>query len=425
MNTMALLIRRIIVLLAMLAWSVPAFCEEIHDAAKRGDLAKIKALLKANPHLIISKDIRRHTALHWAANKNIAELLIANKADVMTREENGGTPLHFAAESGNKDVAEVLIAHGADVNAKDKSGRTPLHKAANKDVAELLLAKGANIKARISQGGTPLHEAAKNGRPDVVEFLLAKGVNVNFKANQSITPLHCAAESGNKDVAEVLLTHGAEVNAKDFYSRTPLHKAANKDVAIVLLAHGANANAKDFEGLAPLYSAANNDVAEVLLAKRAVGNEKDGDGDTPLRLSAIGADIDGKWEGQFRIEANPKLNIYDTFKIYFTFKSDGKKLAGTSSLIVNGGERQISQGKIKGKGDKISFAIHIMGRKYEFNGKINGNKMKLTGVWIPPFGSCTQCHGAQVDQCVCTPQPPEELILIKVEEPLKQAVPSP
>ena len=42
-----------VLLLTALAWSSLVFCGEIHDAAKAEDLAKVKALLKENPELII------------------------------------------------------------------------------------------------------------------------------------------------------------------------------------------------------------------------------------------------------------------------------------------------------------------------------------------------------------------------------------
>ena len=79
--------------LTVLAWTMPAFSGEIHDAAKTGDLAKVQALLKDNHDLVFSKD------------------------------NNGGTPLHWAALNGHKDVAELLLANRADVNAKDNVRR--------------------------------------------------------------------------------------------------------------------------------------------------------------------------------------------------------------------------------------------------------------------------------------------------------------
>src|ERR1017187_5732369 len=92
----------------------PAFCGEIHDAAKFGDLAKVKALLKDNPDLVFSKDDYGQTPLHYAAyfcQKDVAELLLAKKADVNAKENHDGTPLYAAATKGYKDMVELLLAN--------------------------------------------------------------------------------------------------------------------------------------------------------------------------------------------------------------------------------------------------------------------------------------------------------------------------
>jgi ankyrin repeat protein len=61
-----------------MAWCSFAFCGESHDAAQSGDLDKVKALLKLDPDLVLSKDDRWNTPLRWAAakgHKDVAELL--------------------------------------------------------------------------------------------------------------------------------------------------------------------------------------------------------------------------------------------------------------------------------------------------------------------------------------------------------------
>jgi ankyrin repeat protein len=170
-----------IILLIALACSIPAICGEIHDAAKAGDLAKVKVLLTENPELVSSK---------WY----------------------GRMPLHEAAVNGHKDVVELLLAKGADVNAKDRNGNmTPLHWGVwsyKKDVVELLLANGADVKARNNNGLTPLHMAAQRGLKDIAELLLAKGAEVTASNNNGETPLHMAAQRGRKDMAELLRQHG-------------------------------------------------------------------------------------------------------------------------------------------------------------------------------------------------------------------------
>ena len=114
-------------------WNSLAFGGEIHDAAKAGNLEKVKALLKDNPELVSSKDESGLTPLEWAVikgNKEMVKLLLNSKADVNAKGSTADTVLHAAAVFNHKDVAELLLANKADVNAKNNKGETPLHLAA-------------------------------------------------------------------------------------------------------------------------------------------------------------------------------------------------------------------------------------------------------------------------------------------------------
>jgi ankyrin repeat protein len=180
-----------VVILAVLICTRLAFCGEIHDATKSGDLEKVKALLKANPDLVNSKDSNGETPLHIAAAKgykDVAELLLANKADVNAKDSTDETPLHDAATDGHKEVVKLLLANRADVNAKDNDGLTPLHEAASQPQKGVLEYK------------------------DVVELLLANKADVNAKDNDGLTPLHYAKDAeeitGRKDMTELLRKHG-------------------------------------------------------------------------------------------------------------------------------------------------------------------------------------------------------------------------
>jgi len=138
----------LLAILLALAWSSPARCDEIHDAAKKGDLAKVQALLKDHPDLVFSKDKYGETPLHWAASaghKDVAELLLANKADVNSKDNSGCTPLVGASSNGHKDVVELLLANGADVNVSCWANKTALGIAKDnqhKEVVELLRQHG-------------------------------------------------------------------------------------------------------------------------------------------------------------------------------------------------------------------------------------------------------------------------------------------
>jgi len=80
-----------------------------------------------------------------------------------------------AVRDGNIEAVKQHLVAGTDVNAKDKSGRTPLHHAANKEVAELLIAKGADVNAKRDYGWTPLMEATASGHKEIVELLRKHG----------------------------------------------------------------------------------------------------------------------------------------------------------------------------------------------------------------------------------------------------------
>jgi len=157
---------------------------KIHDAAKTGDLAMVKALLKDFPDLVFSQDKEFGAMPLFVAagsgHKAVAELLLANKADVNAREKYGLTALHEAVSNGHRDMAELLLAKGADANAKDKKAQTPLHWVArnhngSKDMAELLLTHGAEVNAKDKFGYTPFHWAAAMGNTDVVNLLQRNG----------------------------------------------------------------------------------------------------------------------------------------------------------------------------------------------------------------------------------------------------------
>lgn len=244
-----------LLVVAALAWSSPIFGSEIHDAAKNGELARVKALLKENPELVSSKDEFGWTPLHLAAangHKGVAEFLLANKADVNGKSNDGDTPLHAAARSGQKDLAEFLLANKAEVNATNKDGMTPLHLAAregNKDVAEVLVAAKADIDARDGEGSTPLHWAASQGYKNVVQLLLAGKTDVNASDNLGNTPLHYAMLNGYKGVSDLLLANRADPGAKNNRGQTPQEMAALHGVKQEVVAGclSKSASGKDFK----------------------------------------------------------------------------------------------------------------------------------------------------------------------------------
>lgn len=219
---------------------------DIFNAARGGDLSRLKILLTSDPTLAQSHVSCEMTPLLGAVaggHADAAAALLEVKADVNAKNWINQTPLHYSAIGGFKDVADLLIAHGADVNARDKNGHTPLYEAMSqvpwhKDVAALLLTHGADPNIGDNEGNTPLHEAAGWIRTDKVEFLLGYKVDVNAKDKNGDTPLYVAISDGARDdIAKVLLAHGADSTIKGHDGLTPREVALKKgdqDMASIL-----------------------------------------------------------------------------------------------------------------------------------------------------------------------------------------------
>ena len=215
------------------------------------------------------------TPLHFAASKGSAEivaLLLANKAKVDEPDAEGMTALHRAARGGHGAAIEVLIANGAAVNTKNKAGLTPLE-LADADAVEVLRKHGAQSAVKLGA----LSDDAANGNLEAVKQHLKAGSDVNGKDNLGArrftgpptmvtrkslcfcwktrltqaratqmagSPLHGSAYKGHVEIVAALITAKAEVNAKDTDGDTPLDWAKNKpEVAELLRKNGAKTGA--------------------------------------------------------------------------------------------------------------------------------------------------------------------------------------
>ncbi|MDP2318874.1 MAG: ankyrin repeat domain-containing protein, partial [Acidobacteriota bacterium] len=285
--------------------------DTVADAAKAGDAATVKTLLKAGVDVNAAQGDGM-TALHWAATNGDAamtQMLLSAGANVRATTRLGGiTALHLATQGGQAQVAAALIAAGADANLATATGATPLMLAArsgNTETATRLVEVGADINAKENTyGQTALMVAAGLDRADVVRLLLARGadwklaskvadlkaltapaegegrgpaavagrvdvpgVTRGYRYNELIgaqgglTALHFAVRQGSANAVRALVEGGVDLNAPSPGDQaTPLLVAlinGHFDIAASLVDKGANPNLASDAGVSPLYATLN------------------------------------------------------------------------------------------------------------------------------------------------------------------------
>ncbi|KAK0666808.1 ankyrin repeat-containing domain protein [Cercophora samala] len=222
--------------------------------------------------------------------------LIRRRADLdHPHRGTGRTPLAVACHCGHNDVVELLIAEGANVNSKDKRKLSPLHLAAANGhchVMATLLDREADINARGPYGKTPLRIACDHGQLDAIRFLAKLRAMVDSRDEAHKTPLHAASEAGDNEIAKLLLQLGANKDAKDSHMRTPLHSASisgRVSVVETLINAKADLEAQEEESLTPLATAARaglTAVMDLLLQHKASPRTRSAGDFTPLHWAS-------------------------------------------------------------------------------------------------------------------------------------------
>lgn len=206
------------------------FSMPLAKAVQADNLEIAKFLLEHGADKTINhSDDEFQTAIFKARSAKMAQLLIANGANVSDRDKKGlSVLLHAVANYLDFDLLKVLLQNGADINAQDKSGTTALLWAAqhpyerdDKNCVQFLLENGANANVANNQGETPLLVAEKL---EVLQALLAHGADVNAQNEDGQTALMHIAQiydpQGEK--TKGLLEHGADVNIRDKKGKTAL-----------------------------------------------------------------------------------------------------------------------------------------------------------------------------------------------------------
>jgi ankyrin repeat protein len=212
--------------------------DEVTQAIRGGSLEALKRMLADHPGLSgarIGDERGSGTVLHMVTDwpgffpngPEVVKMLISDGADPNARtqgarNEEGETPLQYAASSDDVEVAEALILGGANIEARGGSiaGGTALENAIGYGcwrVARLLLNHGAKVEK--------LWHAAALGMTSMVEkFLEDASAPSSAEVNHAFWQ---ACHGGYRRTAEFLFARGADLNwIPDYAKETPLEIAS-------------------------------------------------------------------------------------------------------------------------------------------------------------------------------------------------------
>ena len=205
----------------------------LHYAAAFGQLELVLTLLRLGGRESMTKVAGADgTPLHQAVaggHKDTVSLLLNEGCPINVV----GSALHCAARFGQTHMIEILAKQGLYVNLDDDEGQTPLHYAAThgqlESVRTLLKLGGRESMTKVAGiYGTPLHQAVAGGHKDIVSLLLDEGCPINVVNIEGKSVLHIAAQGCQIDMIDMLAEQGLDVNIGDDEGRTPLHYAAER-----------------------------------------------------------------------------------------------------------------------------------------------------------------------------------------------------
>ncbi|KAI3771768.1 hypothetical protein L6452_02936 [Arctium lappa] len=159
---------------------------------------------------INATDLTGQTALHWSAVRGsiqAAELLLHEGAQINAADVYGYQTTHVAAQYGQTALLyHIVTKWNADPDIPDNDGRSPLHWAAYKGFADcirLLLFLDAYRGRQDKEGCTPLHWAAIRGNLEACTVLVQAGKKEDLMVtdNTGLTPAQLASDKNHRQVA--------------------------------------------------------------------------------------------------------------------------------------------------------------------------------------------------------------------------------
>ncbi|CAN0456011.1 unnamed protein product [Ectocarpus sp. 12 AP-2014] len=163
------------------------------------------------------------TATRDVCFTDVLDVLAAAFADVNAKNLSDETVLMYSA--GCPDAVRALVRLGADATPSDCCGYTALFFAKDKEVVDMLVAAGADVDARAEDGITPLMHACLGLNIEVARALLESGADPNLRDDEGRTVLSviCSEFCDFFFAAlDLLLRSGADERIADNRGRLPV-----------------------------------------------------------------------------------------------------------------------------------------------------------------------------------------------------------
>jgi ankyrin repeat protein len=149
------------------------------------------------------KTALHYASLNWYKGVDMMKLLLDSEArEIMSlKDDNGQTPLHYAAKGDFTDGIELLVNYGVFIDILDNYGFSPYLWAViagQNSATHLLLSLGVDVNSTSADGKSALGWAASLGHSLITELLVKKGADVmSMTQNTQLVPLEEAAACGD------------------------------------------------------------------------------------------------------------------------------------------------------------------------------------------------------------------------------------
>ncbi|KAJ8654170.1 hypothetical protein O0I10_010118 [Lichtheimia ornata] len=224
----------------------------LQKAAKDGNIAAVKRLLKKVPNIQNPDPETGYTTLMYAArygHVDLVDLLLemGHEEEVISVDHDGITVLMIAAMYNHVEIFYSYVSRYPEcIHAISKNGWTALLYAAKNGNAALvsyLLSISADIDHVDNEGNSALHHASAWGHSTVMELLVSEGCNVDLENNQQFTAADYAysfaVQDHLKDVANMAFTDQSSLSLSSSYKSSIMNTRPYPPptVASTLLSH--------------------------------------------------------------------------------------------------------------------------------------------------------------------------------------------